>query len=337
MVQKVARAHHQRDHSRRRGRPSAVAGRRRGCPPRSRTSAITATWSRLYNRGRHLVGEPRPPSSAAGPRRRPRHLPRPAAAGRTRAPSPAAGSAPPPPSSCTSTSDWSTSSETTGTASSAPITAAAPSRREPVTEHREPPKSGALARRRAGSSSSRSPRAGSGGARVRRGCRPAAARSGPRAGARCPPPPSPAPSQRRAPRRAAARRGGRPEQLRAPRPGVRRGGPPSPARGTARPRRHGPAAAAGRRVRPPGRAGARLVVSTRSMRGARDQDRDEVGDRLHDVLAVVEDQQRRRATDLLEDPRLQVARAALPCRARPATVSRTPRAEPTSTATPSGR
>ena len=49
-----------------------------------------------------------------------------------------------------------------------------------------------------------------------------------------------------------------------------------------------------------------MVVSTRKRRRPGDHHRDHVGDRRHDLLAVVEDQQRRRAADLLDDPDGQV-------------------------------
>ena len=69
---------------------------------------------------------------------------------------------------------------------------------------------------------------------------------------------------------------------------------------------------------------------------AGDQHLHQVGDRLDEVLAVVEDQQGRGGADLVDDPADQVG-AARPRRAsRPATDSRTPSTSPTSTATPSG-
>ena len=49
-------------------------------------------------------------------------------------------------------------------------------------------------------------------------------------------------------------------------------------------------------------SGARVVVTTRSCAARGDQERDQVGDRLDDVLAVVEDQQRRRLVEQLRDP-----------------------------------
>ena len=49
-------------------------------------------------------------------------------------------------------------------------------------------------------------------------------------------------------------------------------------------------------------SGARVVVTTRSRRQDGDQERDQVGDRLDDVLAVVEDEQGRRPVERLGDP-----------------------------------
>ena len=70
-------------------------------------------------------------------------------------------------------------------------------------------------------------------------------------------------------------------------------------------------------------------------RGARHEHLDELGDRVDEVLAVVEDQQRRRGADWSRmRPRRSVRRAA-PV-SLPATASRTPSTSPTSTATPSG-